>query len=236
MRRTALYIHGGPNCAFGANLYQETQLMAANGYGVFYCNPPGSIGYGGEFADLRGKYYTIDYDAIMEFLEEALARSSWADRDRLAVTGGSYGGMMVNRVITHTDRFKAAVSDCCCVNEIADYFLSDIGFAFGRDVHGAALWDGGAAEKMWDKSPVKYAQNVKTPTLFVHGADDFRCSAEQSLQMMAALKYHGVDARAVIVKGERHAMSFEGRPKSRVRRFEEILSWYAKYLGGGKSE
>jgi dipeptidyl aminopeptidase/acylaminoacyl peptidase len=208
------------------------QLMASNGYGVIYCNPRGSVGYGGEFADLRGKYYTVDYDGIMEFLDEALLCCDWIDENRLAVTGCSYGGMMTNWAITHTDRFKAAVSDCCCVNEIADYFLSDIGFSFGEDVHGATLWDEGAASRMWETSPIKYAPNVTTPTLFIHGADDFRCSAEQSLQMFAALKYHGVDTRAVIFKEEKHALAFEGKPAGRVRRFEEILAWFDKYLRG----
>ena len=224
-----LFIHGGPNSAYGPNYYHETQLMASRGYGVIYCNPRGSIGYGAEFADLRGKYYTVDYDDIMQFLDETLARFSWIDEDRLAVTGGSYGGMMTNWVITHNNRFKAAVSDCCCVNEIADFFLSDIGFSFASDIHRGELWDEGMMQRMWDKSPIKYAPNAKTPTLFIHGTDDYRCSAEQSLQMFAALRYHGVEARAVIMKGEKHEL--DEKPKNRLRRFEEILSWFKKHLG-----
>lgn len=228
-----LFIHGGPNSAYGGNYFHETQLMASKGYGVIYCNPRGSIGYGAEFADLRGKYYTVDYDDIMQFLDEAISRCDWIDSDRLAVTGGSYGGMMTNWVITHSERFKAAASDCCCVNEIADFFLSDIGFSFANDVHRGSLWDKGMMQKMWDKSPIKYAPAAKTPTLFIHGADDFRCSAEQSMQMFAALRFHGVPARAVIMKGEHH--SLDSKPKDRIRRFEEILSWFNKHLGGGQN-
>ena len=225
-----LYIHGGPNSAYGPNYYHETQLMASLGYGVMYCNPRGSIGYGAKFADLRGQYYEADFDGIMEFLDEAVSRNGWIDQGRLAVAGGSYGGMMTNWAITHSDRFKSAVSDCCCVNEIADFFLSDIGFSFASDAYQAALWDEGAAGKMWDKSPIKHAPDAKTPTLFIHGGDDFRCSAEQSLQMMTALKYHGVEARTVIMKGEKHSLAFDGKPAGRIRRFEEIIKWHDRFL------
>jgi len=196
----------------------EIQLMANNGYGVVRFTPKEST--------------AKSHEEIMEYLDETLSHCRWIDPDRLAVTGGS----MANWVITHTDRFKAAVSDCCCVNEVSDYFLSDTGFATAEGVYGGTLWEDGVHEKMWDRSPIKYASFAKTPTLFIHGEDDFRCSAEQSLQMLAALIYHGVEARAVIFKGENHSLAFKGKPKNMLRRLKEILSWYEKHLKGGRHE
>ena len=221
-----LFIHGGPDMAYSDCFYLDFQILANNGYGVLFCNPRGSVGHGAEFADLRGKYYTVDYDDIMQFLDIALSRNPMIDGNRLGVTGGSYGAMMTNWAITHSNRFKAAVSDRGVALEMQDYFMSDIGFAYGPDVYGKTAWDEGGAEVMWENSSVKYAPAVKTPTLFLHATDDFRCSKEQSILMFSALKYFGVDSRLVLIKDENHEFAFCGKPKNRIRRYEEILNWF----------
>lgn len=96
-------IHGGPKTAYGPVFYHEMQYWTSLGYFVIYCNPTGSDGRG-SFADIRGKYGTVDYDDIMAFCDEALKVYPEMDEYNFFETGGSYGGFMTNWIIGHTDR------------------------------------------------------------------------------------------------------------------------------------
>jgi dipeptidyl aminopeptidase/acylaminoacyl peptidase len=195
---------------------------------VFFCNPRGSDGRGDKFADIRGKYGSIDYEDIMRFTDLVLDKYPFIDEDRVGVTGGSYGGFMTNWIIGHTNRFKAAVSQRSISNWISKFGTTDIGYFFVEDQIGSTPWDD--LDKLWDHSPLKYADRVVTPTLFIHSEEDYRCWLVEGIQMFTALKYHGVDARLCIFKGENHDLSRSGRPKSRLRRLEEISKWFDKYL------
>lgn len=223
-----LFIHGGPQVAYGEVFTLDMQLMAAHGYGVIYCNPTGSEGRGGDFGDIRMRYGTIDYEDLVGFTRHAVKSLSWIDGDRLGVTGGSYGGIMTNWIIGHCDLFKAAVSDRSSANNISDFGLSDIGISFALDTYETTPW--GDIEYLWDASPLKYAPNIKTPTLWIHGMSDYRCTFDTALQMHTALTYFGVPSRVVGFQGEHHGMSRTGKPKHRVRRLEEMLNWFDTYL------
>lgn len=94
-----LHIHGGPRTVFGGVFHHEMQVWANAGYFVFYCNPRGSDGRGNAFGDICGKYGTVEYENLMEFLDEMLAKYPDVDPERLGVTGGSYGGFMTNWII-----------------------------------------------------------------------------------------------------------------------------------------
>ena len=71
---------------------------------------------------------------------------------------------------------------------------------------------------------------VKTPTLFIHSEEDYRCWLAEGIQMFTSLKYHGVEARLCMFRGENHELSRSGKPKHRVRRLEEMTNWFEKYL------
>lgn len=88
----------------------EFQLLAAEGYAIVYANPRGSGGYSEEFADIRQHYGERDYKDIMETVDHVTSKYSYLDPQRMGVTGISYGGFMTNWIMTHTDRFKAAVT------------------------------------------------------------------------------------------------------------------------------
>ena len=105
-----LDIHGGPKTVYGEVFYHEMQVWANLGYFVFFCNPRGGDGRGNEFADLRGKYGTIDYRDLMAFTDQVLAAYPQLEETRLFVTGGSYGGFMTNWIEGHTHRFRAAAT------------------------------------------------------------------------------------------------------------------------------
>lgn len=223
-----LNIHGGPKTVFGEIFYHEMQYWANEGYLVFFCNPRGSDGKGNLFADIRGKYGTIDYDDIMEFTDIVLEKYPFIDEDNIGVTGGSYGGFMTNWIIGHTDRFKAAASQRSISNWISFFGTSDIGYFFSDDQQATTPWND--QEKLWFHSPMKYADKVTTPTLFIHSEEDYRCWIPEGLQMFSSLKYHGVDARLVMFRGENHELSRSGKPKHRIRRLEEITNWFETYL------
>jgi len=107
-------------------------------------------------------------------------------------------------------------------------FQYDIGYFFVDDQQGATPWNG--VDVLWEHSPLKYADQCKTPTLFIHSDEDYRCHLSCGLQMFTALKYHGVDSRLVLFHGENHELSRSGKPKGRVRRLREIYNWFEKYL------
>lgn len=226
---TIIHVHGGPKTAFGDVFFHEMQLWAARGYVVAFCNPRGSDGRGNDFDDIRGKYGTVDYDDIMAFTDR-VEKLPYVDETRMGITGGSYGGYMTNWMIGHTHRFKAAVSQRSISNWISKAGISDIGYYFVPDQQGADIWDD--VEKLWWHSPLKYANQAKTPTLFIHSDEDYRCELSQGLQMFTALKRHGVESRICVFKGENHELSRGGKPKERLARLEEICRWFDDHLKG----
>lgn len=219
-----LDIHGGPKTVYGTVYYHEMQYWAGHGYFVIYCNPTGSDGRGNAFADIRGKYGTVDYEDIMAFTDAALKAYPAMDETRLFETGGSYGGFMTNWIVGHTDRFRA----CATQRSISDWFsfygVSDIGFRFAEDQNLADPWHD--PEKLWEHSPMKYIDKCKTPVLLIHSLEDYRCPVDQGYQMFTSLLAHGVEAKLVLFKGENHDLSRTGKPKHRVRRLEEITAWF----------
>lgn len=223
-----LNIHGGPRTAFGTLFFHEMQYWANLGYFVLFCNPRGSSGKGNAFAEVRGAYGTYDYENLMTFVDHCLTKYPAIDKERLGVTGGSYGGFMTNWIIGHTHRFKAAASQRSISNWISFGYTSDIGYYFGADQMAATPWSD--FEKLWWHSPLKYADQAKTPTLFIHSDEDYRCWIPEGYQMFSALKVHGVESRMCVFHGENHELSRSGKPEHRVRRLSEITNWFEERL------
>ena len=221
-----LDVHGGPKTVYGPVFYHEMQYWAGRGYFVIFCNPTGSDGRGA-FMDIRGKYGTVDFDDLMAFCDAALAAYPEMDRDNFFETGGSYGGFMTNWIIGHTDRFRACASQRSISNWTSFYGVSDIGPDFSEDQCGSTIWPD--VEKFWWHSPMKYADQVKTPTLFLHSFEDYRCPVDQGYQMYSALVAHGVESRLVLFRGENHELSRSGKPKHRLRRLNEITTWFEQH-------
>jgi len=229
---TVLTIHGGPRAAYGEVFFHQMQAMAGLGYVILFSNPRGGSGRGNAFADVRGKYGTIDYDDLMAVVDTALERFDFVDADRLGVMGGSYGGFMTNWIIGHTDRFRAAVSQRSIANWVHKFCTTDIGYYFNRDQLGTTPWEEGGSEKLWWHSPLRYADRAVTPTLFIHSEQDYRCWLPEGIQMFTALRYHGVEARLTMFRGENHELSRSGKPKHRLRRLNEIVAWFDRHLKG----
>lgn len=123
---------------------------------------------------------------MMQAVDEAIKRDPHIDPKRLGVTGGSYGGFMTNWIVGQTNRFKAAVTQRSISNWISFHGVSDIGYFFTDWQLEHDMFED--TEKLWDRSPLKYAANVETPLLILHGERDDRCPIEQAEQLFIALK------------------------------------------------
>lgn len=225
---TILDIHGGPKAAYGFGFFHEMQYWASQGYAVIFANPRGSSANGSDFAYLKGDFGGRDYDDLMSFVDAAIEQIDYINTERLGVTGGSYGGVMTNWIIGHTDRFRAAVSQRGISNWVSFETLSDIGFMFGPNYTGGDIWNN--VEALWQQSPLAYANKVKTPTLFLHSEEDYRCPLPEGLQMYSALKYFDVPTRMLIFKNENHELSRSGHPLNRIKRLYEITHWFDNYI------
>lgn len=224
-----LEIHGGPHSTYGSAFMFEFQLLCARGYGVFYTNPRGSVGYGDAFANrVCGDWAGIDYQDLMaaaDFLETV----PWVDRRRIGVTGGSQGGYLTNWLVGHTTRFAAAVTQRSMSNLYTKFGVSDIGWYGDKAGMGEAdLWD--REDFIMERSPIRYAKKVRTPILIIHSDQDYRCPLEQGEQWYVALKRLGVTTEFVRFTGENHELSRSGRPRNRLERLERIVGWFERFM------
>lgn len=151
---TVLFIHGGPQTAYGYAYYIEFNYLASNGFNVLYANPRGSSGYGEKFArGCVGDWGGSDMQDLLDILDRSVEVYSLADR--VAVSGGSYGGYMVNTIITKTDRFKCAVSERSISNLLSMCGTSDIGFWFNpEEISVADPWSKAGVERMMEFFPI----------------------------------------------------------------------------------
>lgn len=222
-----LDIHGGPHSAYGFTYFHQLQLFAAQGYAVIYTNPRGSSGFGVEFTNaVHGDYGGKDMNDILNGLDFALQKNQYLDKNRVAVNGISYGGFMVNWLISHTDRFFAAVSEGCISNWISMYGTSDIAPYF-IDQEFLGKTD---LENLWKFSPLAYVDNVKTPLLLLHNEDDLRCPIEQAEQFYSHIKRRGGEVELVRIPQSSHGLLQYGKPELRIARLNSMLDFINRHL------
>ncbi len=220
---TVLHLHGGPVGQFGWGFDFKPQYLAANGYLVVEPNPRGSTGRGEDF--IRAIYRTwgiTDYDDVIAAVDHVIALG-WADPERLAVTGYSYGGYLTNVVITRTDRFKAAASGAGHSYIVANY---------GHDIYQKWYnWELGLPwenrEKYDRLSPLLQAGRVTTPTIFLGGREDWNVPLLNAELFYQSLRKKGVPSELIVYPGVHHG----GWPKEFERDYlERVKSWFDKYL------
>ena len=228
-----LSVHGGPAGQYGVDWYHEFQVYAGKGWAVFFCNPRGSTGYGQKFErGIVNNWGGMDYQDVMAGVDVALKQNPWIDRDRLGVTGGSYGGFMTNWILGHTNRFKAAVTLRSVSNFISDDGTRDGAYGHEDDFDGFLFDD---FDQYWNASPLKYAKNVKTPTLVLHSDNDYRVPIEQGEQWFRALRHYGVNAEFVIFPRENHNLTRTGEPKHLVESLNWQVYWFDRFLNGNEN-
>jgi dipeptidyl aminopeptidase/acylaminoacyl peptidase len=221
-------IHGGPQGAWGdAWSYRwNPSLWAAQGWVIAAPNPRGSTGFGQKFVDeitmdWAGKVMT-DMDAVFN----AVVKLPYVDATRQGIAGASYGGYAVNWQITHTDRFKAAVSHDGLFNlESMAYATEELWFSEWE--FGGVPTSATAREQFMKLSPHRAAQNLKTPTLVITNQLDFRVPVDQGLQLFTALRRRGVPAQALVFEDEGHWVL---KALNSKLWHETVFAWMTKYL------
>ena len=223
-----LYVHGGPAVGYGYTFFHEMQYLAAKGYGVICPNPRGGLGYGEAFTAAVIKHYgQDDYQDCLAAVDEALKLDTTIDAERLFVAGGSYGGFMTNWIVTHTHRFKAAVTQRSIANWLSMYGTSDIGYYFTPwELEGKWSGDLSDVQGLWDFSPLAHIDFAKTPTLVMHSEDDQRCPIGQGEEFYIGLKLHGVETKFMRFPKSNHDLSRSGLPNLRIARLTAITDWF----------
>ena len=221
-----LNIHGGPSAQYAHTFFHEMQYFAAQGFVVFYTNPRGGRGRGEMWSSaISGGWGDLDYKDCMA-AADYMESQKFINKNKICVTGGSYGGYMTNWLIGHTNRFKSAVTQRSVVDLKSFYGSSDIGWALRKEFGGDPWTNKENYEKC---SPITYFKNVKTPVLIIHSEQDLRCHIEQGEQMFAMLKVMGKTVEMVRFPEEPHGLSRHGRPDRRIARLDWIVTWFKKY-------
>lgn len=222
-----LIVHGGPQSAFLDQFHYRwcVQMFASQGLVAVQLNPRGSSGYGERFQD----QISLDwggrcYEDIMRGLDFVLGRCPFIDPDRVAAAGASFGGFMVNWFLGHTDRFKAIVShDGIFQAETMAYSTDELWFE--RWEHGGMPHEAGADSLRF--SPHLHVAKFRTPTLVVHGEQDFRCPPSEGLSLFTALQVMGVESKLLYFPDEGHWVL---RPANQEVWYSTVLGWLRDHL------
>lgn len=225
-----LNIHGGPHAAYGWVFDHEFQWMAAKGYVVLYINPRGSTSYGQEFANIIQYHYPgDDYRDLMVGVDEVLKRG-YVDERKLAVTGGSGGGVLTDWTVAQTNRFAAAVSQRDISNWASWWYTADFTLFQPRWFKAPPFQD---PQDYANRSAITFVEKIHTPMLFVLGEDDSRTPPDSGgEQLFRALKYLKRPTAIVMFPRETHELSRSGEPWHRVERLDYIVGWFDKWMMG----
>ncbi|MFQ6045336.1 MAG: alpha/beta fold hydrolase [Gemmatimonadales bacterium] len=226
-----LQVHGGPESAYldGWNTTYSTlaQMLAQHGFVVLMPNYRGSTGRGVAFAkgdhnDPMGK----EFEDMLAGVDHLIAQGI-VNPDRVGIGGGSYGGYTSAWAATrHSERFKAAVVFAGIANQVSKIGVTDTP-AENALVHWN-MWHWDDLELVWDRSPLKYIRNARTPTLIAHGEQDLRVPTGQAFELYRALKHVGVETQLVIYPREPHGLRERAHQIDFNRR---ALAWYQRFLG-----
>jgi dipeptidyl aminopeptidase/acylaminoacyl peptidase len=218
--------HGGPTGASINSFNGTVEVLAANGFAVLEPNFRGSTGKGLAFAQAnKNTWGKGDYEDCMAGVDAMIA-GGIADPDRLGAFGWSYGGYMTFWILTQTDRFKAVSPGAGLTNIYSMYSQNDIQRYLRWFYSDKSPWD--AQELYWDRSPMKYVNNVKTPTMIMHGQVDTRVPIAQAQEFYRALKERNVPVEFVVYPRENHGFTEPRHQMDRVRRY---VQFFAEYLG-----
>jgi dipeptidyl aminopeptidase/acylaminoacyl peptidase len=219
--------HGGPDDVTQQGFSAQAQLFASRGYAVFRPNYRGGTGYGFAFyAANRNRFGTIEQMDIESGVDTLLARRL-ADPERLYFGGWSWGGYLTAWTIGHVHRYRAAVVGAG-VNDVSfSYSSSDIN-------HGvASQWeyqgDPWREPEHFDRAnPLRYAKDMTTPTLILHGQSDDRVNFLNGVSLYRALSDVGCEVKFYAYPREPHG--FE-EPAHLVHRLDTWLRWYDQHGG-----
>lgn len=224
---TIMFIHGGPFITVGHCFRYDFHLLASRGWGVVFANFRGSAGYGKAFSrKIMGDWGARGFPDHMAVVDAAIAQGL-ADPARLGVWGASHGGLATAWIVGHTERFRAAIAEAAVTNYTTLYYLSDAGEAFTRDLGGTPVE---IPDVYRSRSPLTYAHRCRTPTLLLHGAEDYRCPIAEAEQFYRALRDVGCTSEIVRIPGCNHLGDAMGPLSARVGQNEALVDWFERFL------
>ncbi len=224
--------HGGPRSSDklsfpGARVF--VQLATSHGWFVLKPNYRGSTGYGDEFMRNQfGNYWDQSHLDVITGVDHLIAEGL-VDPDRMAKMGWSAGGHMTNKIVTHTDRFKAASSGAGAANWLSMYSQTDIRLHRGNWFGGGPWTEDAPIEQYWEQSPLREAWKVTTPTLLLVGEEDARVPAPQSVEFYRALKVNGVETELYMAPREGHGWR---ELRHQLFKINKEMSWFEKHVLG----
>jgi dipeptidyl aminopeptidase/acylaminoacyl peptidase len=225
-------IHGGPTAMWGtgeASMWHEFQYYTSKGWGVVYCNPRGSGGYGTPFMASNVKDWGAGpMSDVMQATDLAI-KEGWADTTRLAVTGGSYAGYLVAWMVGHTNRFKVAASQRG-VYELSTFFGEGNAWRLVPNYFGGYPWEKATRALLDRESPLSYVSNIKTPLIIFHGENDLRTGVIQSEMLYKSLKQLGRTVEYVRHPGASHEITRAGNNRQRIDQMLRTWEFFARYL------
>lgn len=224
--------HGGPAASDKLEwegVWDYVQKLTAMGYMVLKPNYRGSTGYGDAFLrDMVPGYFNQSHRDVMAGVDHLIERGL-VDPDRMAKMGWSAGGHMTNKLITTTDRFRAAASGAGAANWVSMYAQSDVRF-YRTPWFGGTPWQADAPIDMyWEHSPLRDAAKVTTPTIFLVGEDDRRVPMPQSVEMYRALEANGVPTHLYVAPRAGHGWR---ELRHRLFKANVELDWFERWVRG----
>lgn len=225
-------IHGGPHTAAGDNWHYRwnNPVFAAQGYVVAAVNYHGSSSFGHAFLDsITHRWGELELQDI-EAATDALLKKRFIDRRRVFATGGSYGGFMVAWMNAHVKpgRYAAYVCHAGCFDWTA--MFADDAWSWHSKELGAWYWED--LPRVHAQSPHAFARSMRTPTLVVHGAQDYRVPDAQGLAYYNTLKALGVDARLLWFPDENHWIL---KPRNSALWYREFFDWLRRHDPGART-
>ena len=228
-----LSVHGGPEAhernGWLTSYSRPGQVAAARGFAVFYPNYRASTGRGVQFSKLdHGDPGGKEFDDLVDAADH-LAAAGLADRQKVGVTGGSYGGYATAWASTAlSEHFAAGVMFVGISDQISKIGTTDIPSEIFEVHHRRRLWD--EWQFFLERSPIYHVEKARTPLLILHGKSDTRVPPNQSIELYRLLKTIGqTPVRLVLYPGEGHG---NRRAASRYDYHLRMLSWFEHYLKG----
>jgi len=218
--------HGGPTGATGTAFALKIQFWTSRGFAVVDVNYGGSTGYGRAYrARLDGKWGLVDAADCIAAARH-LAAAGKVDGKRMAIRGGSAGGYTTLAALTFHDVFAAGTSL---------YGIGDLA-ALAADTHkfesrylDRLIGPLPEAQALYDaRSPLKHADRLNCPVLFLQGLDDKVVPPNQAEAMVAALKAKGLPVAYIAFEGEGHGFR---RADTIQRALKAELAFYAQVFG-----
>jgi dipeptidyl aminopeptidase/acylaminoacyl peptidase len=228
---TVLDVHGGPQARDVWGWNPESQWLANRGYLSIQVNYRGSTGYGKGFVAAGDREWGAKmHDDLLDAVDYAVAQG-WADRDRVAIYGGSYGGYaaLVGAAFT-PDVFRCAVdivgpSNLKTLLETIPPYWKPMAANLYKRV-GNPETD---TDFLWSRSPLSRVRDIRIPLLIAQGANDPRVKQAESEQIVAALEEAGIDHEYMLFPDEGHGFA---KPENRLKFYAAAERFLAKHMGG----